>query len=76
MPNSLQLLRTPGSGRSTGDINLPLGLDIIEKLALEKKAILSTGQYDQVEIINRCLQLGCYLLPKNLMYYVSVSVYG
>ena len=52
------------------------GLDIIEKLALEKKAILSTGQYDQVEIINRCLQLGCYLLPKNLMYYVSVSVYG
>lgn len=52
------------------------GLDIIEKLQLKKKAILSTGQYDQNEIISRCLQLGCYLLPKNLMYYISVSAYG
>ena len=52
------------------------GLDIIERLQLKKKAILSTGQYDQAEIINRCQQLGCYLLPKNLMYYISVSTYG
>ena len=51
------------------------GLDIIERLQLKKKAILSTGHYDQAEIINRCQQLGCYLLPKNLMYYISVSTY-
>jgi FixJ family two-component response regulator len=56
--------------------NILNGLDIIERLSLKKKAILSTGQYDQHEVINRCQQLGCYLLPKNLMYYVSVSIYG
>ncbi len=50
------------------------GLDVIEKLQLKKRAILSSSHYDQEEVIARCQRLGCYLLPKHLMYYIPISI--
>lgn len=50
------------------------GLDIIQRLNLEKISILATSRYEQPEIQARCEQLGVKLLPKSLAALVPIIV--
>ena len=50
------------------------GLDILERLKLASNAVLVTSRYDQVEVQQRCENLGIKLLPKSLATFVPIEI--
>lgn len=49
------------------------GLDIIEELKIGRQSILITSHYENQIIIERCIQLGVTLLPKNLVAHIPLT---
>lgn len=52
------------------------GLDVIEKLQLQKRSVLVTSYFDEINIRDRCIRLGIQLLPKELSCFIPISVCG
>ena len=49
------------------------GMDLIEQLAIAKKAILVTSRFEENEIQQRCARLGVKLIPKGLASLVPIE---
>jgi|GEM_PF-2132422 len=49
------------------------GMDLIEQLAIAKKAILVTSRFEEFEIQQRCAKLGVRLIPKGLASLVPIE---
>ncbi len=50
------------------------GLDLIEKLGVQARAILVTSRYEEPQVQARCAQLGVRLIPKGLAGYVPIKI--
>lgn len=50
------------------------GLDLIEKLGIQKQAILVTSKFDEPVTLNRCAELGIPLIPKNVAHWITIQV--
>ncbi len=50
------------------------GLELIEKLNLQEKAILVTSHYDETEVRRRCERLNVKILPKALAGFVPLEI--
>ena len=49
------------------------GLDLIESLQIERKSLLVTSRWDDSQIIDRCLERGIQIVPKNLAGWIPVE---
>ena len=52
------------------------GLDLIEKLGVQDRAILVTSRYEEPQVQARCAKMGVRLIPKGLAGYVPMQVVG
>lgn len=50
------------------------GLDLIEQLAINDRAILVTSRYEEPVVQERCAKLGVRLIPKGLAGYVPIQI--
>jgi hypothetical protein len=50
------------------------GLDLIEELKIEKRAILVTSRFEEKDIKRRCAARGIRMIPKSLAGFVPISV--
>jgi signal transduction histidine kinase len=50
------------------------GLDIIRRHQLQNKAVLVTNRYDDVEVHQRCVQLGVRIVPKNYILNIPINI--
>ena len=49
------------------------GLELIEKFSIQLQAILVTGHFETVELLNRCVKQEIKLLPKPLIKYIQIE---
>jgi len=50
------------------------GLDVIEELAIQDRAVLVTGHFEEREIRERCMAQGVRLVPKELIGFLPIHV--
>jgi signal transduction histidine kinase len=50
------------------------GLDVIEELAIQDRAVLVTGHFEEREIRERCMAQGVRLIPKELIGFLPIYV--
>lgn len=50
------------------------GLDVVEKLKIQDRAILVTSHSDELEVLSRCERLGVSLLPKSMADIVPIEI--
>lgn len=48
------------------------GLDLIERLHLQKQSILVTSRYDEIDVLSRCIRQGIRLIPKAMAAYIPI----